>query len=64
MNPKNPLDLDKFYVSPYDRFLFEFDANHAKTSSQLKEVKKHRRIAKLRDHVRSDDQTIELWDEF
>lgn len=42
-------DIDKAYVSPYDRFLFEFDANHEKSASQLKEIKKYKRIFALRD---------------
>ena len=42
-------DIDKAYVSPYDRFLFEFDACHEKTASQLKEIKKHQRIFAQRD---------------
>lgn len=42
-------DIDKTYVSPYDRFLFEFDASHEKSASQLKEIKKHQRIFALRD---------------
>ncbi|HBI21026.1 MAG TPA: hypothetical protein DDY37_00300 [Legionella sp.] len=42
-------DIDKTYVSPYDRFLFEFDATHEKSASQLKEIKKYKRIFALRD---------------
>lgn len=42
-------DIDKAYVSPYDRFLYEFDACHEKSASQLKEIKKHQRIFALRD---------------
>ena len=29
-------DIDKAYVSPYDKFLFGFDATHDKSASQLK----------------------------
>ena len=47
----NPFDLDKAYVSPYDRFLKSFDAHHEKTASQLIELEKYQRIAKLRDTV-------------
>ena len=43
-------DIDKFYVSPYDKFLYTFDKEHEKTASQLKEIEKHRRIANLRDN--------------
>ena len=45
----NSYDIDKAYVSPYDRFLYEFDACHEKSASQLKEIKKHQRIFALRD---------------
>lgn len=44
-------DIDKAYVSPYDRFLYEFDACHEKSASQLKEIKKHERIFAQRDEA-------------
>lgn len=47
-------DIDKAYVSPYDRFLYEFDACHEKSASQLKEIKKYQRIFALRDQAKSD----------
>jgi len=59
----NP-DIDKAYVSPYDKFLFEFDANHAKTASQLKEIKKHERIAVMRDNSNYSEKNSEIWEEF
>ena len=49
----NQQDIDKAYVSPYDRFLFEFDSTHPRTSSQLQEIKKHQRITELRDNVQN-----------
>lgn len=57
-------DIDKAYVSPYDTFLFEFDATHPKTASQLKEIEKHRRIATLRDTKDTSDRASEIWSEF
>lgn len=57
-------DLDKFYVSPYDKFLFEFDLKHEKSNSQLKEIKKHERIARLRDDRDAEDEKKEIWSEF
>lgn len=42
-------DLDKAYVSPYDRLLYQFDHEHEKSPSQLKEIKKHARIHRMRD---------------
>ena len=56
--------LDKAYVSPVDKFLYTFDAAHEKTASQLKEIKKHRRIAALRDTPRKDGDVPILWDKF
>ena len=60
----NSPDIDKAYVSPYDIFLFGFDAKHEKTPSQLKEIKKHERIAKLRDEVQPDKGDDALWEAF
>ncbi len=57
-------DIDKAYVSPYDKFLFAFDAKHKKSKSQLKESKKHERIAYLRDHARPKDAEGEIWEAF
>jgi hypothetical protein len=60
----NKHDIEKAYVSPYDRFLYEFDATHEKSLSQLKEIKKHERIAALRDSSNSLDSQDEIWKEF
>lgn len=57
-------DIDKFYVSPYDQFLYEFDAEHEKSQSQLKEINKHRRIFKLRDNADFKDSEGEIWKDF
>ncbi|WP_019218005.1 CBU_0585 family protein [Legionella tunisiensis] len=57
-------DIDKAYVSPYDKFLFEFDAKHKKSPSQLKEIKKHKRIAYLRDSAKRDEKDDEIWGGF
>lgn len=49
-------DIDKAYVSPYDRLLVQFDATHEKSASQLKEIKKHEWIFERRDNpIASDD---------
>ena len=58
------LDIDKAYVSPYDKFLYTFDAAHEKTASQLQEIKKHQRIALLRDNSRPDGDDEVIWDKF
>lgn len=57
-------DIDKAYISPYDKFLFEFDATHEKSKSQLKEIKKHERIAYLRDNAEPKDEDGEIWETF
>ena len=60
----NKQDIDKAYVSPYDRFLFEFDATHEKSLSQLKEIKKHQRIAILRDQPNLNSEEKDVWTGF
>lgn len=57
-------DIDRAYVSPYDKFLFEFDAKHKKTASQLKEIKRHERIFYLRDHAQHKEDEAEIWRDF
>lgn len=57
-------DIDKAYVSPYDKFLFEFDATHAKTASQIKEIEKNGRIARMRDDKDYQDNKGEIWEQF
>ncbi len=57
-------DINKAYVSPYDKFMFEFDANHEKSKSQIKEIEKHARIAKLRDNPEAQVEQDEIWIEF
>lgn len=61
---KNHHDIDKAYVSPFDRFLHEFDATHHQSTSQLKEIKKHQRIAACRDGVLPGQGPEEIWTEF
>ncbi len=60
----NKIDIDKAYVSPIDKFLFSFDSTHEKTESQLREIKKHQRIAALRDHPRAKGDEEKIWEEF
>lgn len=56
--------IDKAYVSPIDKFLYQFDATHEKTASQLKEIKKAQRISTLRDNVMPEDMEGEIWGGF
>lgn len=58
----NTNDVDKAYISPYDKLIAEFDAENPKSASQLQEIKKHQRIAKLRDNA--EDDGIKIWEEF
>lgn len=55
-------ELDKAYVSPVDKFLFQFDNKHPKTASQQREIEKHRRIAKKRDEAVSNEENA-LWED-
>lgn len=57
-------DIERSYVSPYDEFLFEFDATHPKTASQLQEMKKNARIAALRDNPAPHVEGKEIWTAF
>lgn len=57
-------DIDKAYVSPYDKFLYTFDRDHEKSASQLKEIQKHQRIASLRDNAKPDALSDEIWEDF
>lgn len=45
----NLKEIDKSYISDYDKFLYEFDKKNTPSQSQLDEKKKHAQIAKLRD---------------
>ncbi|QMT61248.1 MULTISPECIES: CBU_0585 family protein [unclassified Legionella] len=60
----NSDDIDKAYVSPYDKFFFEFDATHNKSASQVKEINKHKRIFMMRDNKDYVNEKGEIWEEF
>lgn len=57
-------DINKAYVSPYDKFMYEFDLTHSPSLSQQKEIQKHQRIAELRDNPDAVDSKAEIWEEF
>lgn len=57
-------DIDKAYISPYDKFMFEFDATHAKSASQEREINKHAPIFKKRDDKNYQEPKSEIWEEF
>lgn len=56
--------IDKAYISPIDRFLFEFDEDHKKSASQLAEIKKHEKIAQKRDNVAVSTEDKKIWKDF
>ena len=60
----NHLDIDKFYVSPYDKMFHSFDQTHENSPSQEKEIAKHARIARLRDDASATDGEKEIWEGF
>lgn len=60
----NELDIDKAYVSPYDKFLYHFDATHEKSESQKQEIEKHERIAKMRDNKDYAEKKGVIWEAF
>ena len=63
-NIMNAYDIDKSFVSLYDSFLYEFDANHAKSESQLKEIEKYKRIFALRDKTELNSEKSILMEGF
>lgn len=58
------LDIDKFYVSPFDKMMRQFDATHPSSASQIKEIEKHAKIAKLRDEAIVDNEKEKIWSGF
>ena len=51
---ENSFEIDKHFVSPYDKFLKKYDQEHPeKSASQLKEIEKHQKIAEKRDGTES-----------
>jgi hypothetical protein len=60
----NTFDIDKFYVSPYDKMMRKFDAEHEKTRSQIKEIEKHQKIAQLRDAPIEEKSEDKIWSGF
>lgn len=57
-------DIDKAYVSPYDKFMRQFDKDHEKSPSQIKEIEKHKRIAERRDNPNFKEEEGEIWGGF
>lgn len=57
-------DINKAFVSRYDKFLYRFDQEHEKSASQWQEIQKHQRIAYLRDNAERPEIETEIWTEF
>lgn len=55
--------LDINYVSPEEKFLYSVDKKIPLSKSQIREIEKAKRIAKLRDN-RNQEQKDEIWDKF
>lgn len=64
MAQNSKFDINKSFVSVYDKFLKQFDKTHALSASQLKEIKKHERIQQLRDSKTDNKSSGEIWEDF
>lgn len=62
----NEFDIDKAYISPYDKMLKKFDQEHPLSESQLQEINKYKRINALRDAPANTnaENTAVFWEEF
>lgn len=60
----NKQDIDKAFVSVYDKFLYQFNQNNTLSPAQLKEMMKHQRIAELRDNPKTPQNNQDIWEEF
>ena len=56
--------LDREYMSDIDKFLKEFNKTNELSSSQQRELAKHKRIFKLRDDPEAQRKQSELWEDF
>lgn len=61
---KRTPEINKKYVSPYDKLLHGFDATHAPSTSQQREISKYEALFKLRDEVIENPENTTLWDKF
>ena len=63
-NLRSFLGLD-YYTSELDQFLKAYDEKHPRSSaSQLREIDKYRRIARLRDQNYTESPELLFWDKF
>ena len=54
----------KPYVSDADAFLDELNQKQPKSASQIAEIDKHNRVAKLRDNPVREDKSSKIWEDF
>ena len=59
-----PPDIDKAYISPYDKLLHQLELTYPLSASQIKEINKHKRIALMRDDATAAHGNAPLWDKF
>ncbi len=52
------------YVSKVDQMIESFDEIHAKSESQLAEIKKYQKIYELRDKPMDKTSKEDIWSEF
>ncbi len=64
MAHNSKFDINKSFVSIYDKFLKQFDQTHALSESQNKEIEKHARIEKLRDNKSTAPSSDGVWEAF
>ncbi|MGV3739767.1 MAG: CBU_0585 family protein [Gammaproteobacteria bacterium] len=61
----NEFDIDKAYISQYDKLLRKFDREHELSESQLQEINKYKRINALRDDATTvDTKDSTEWEQF
>lgn len=59
------LGIKRGYVSPIEKFLAAYNRTHpGRSSSQLAEIIKFERIARLRDNPVRDKVQTEIWQQF
>lgn len=58
--------IDKSFVSELDQFIQQFDLDHPeKSTSQIADIRKSSRVAKLRDNaISSNKMDQKIWEEF
>lgn len=57
-------DINKAYVSPYDKFFHQFDKDHEPSLAQLAEKNYYKELGLLRDHAKPKKPIDKIWEEF